>query len=304
VTGDALALLTPTLPATVDLVTEVAPDCPAVAVDATEWHQLIMNLATNAVQALPAAKGRVEVRVEPASLDSDAGALPAVRLGVRDDGCGMPPDVVARCRDPYFTTKPAGVGTGMGLAICHGIVGSLGGQLEIASQPEVGTTVQVTLPAAPPPPAANGADAAAPADTGADAPAPGRAPADRPATVMVVEDEEAIRRLVATALQRREFDVRTFGDPHEALAAFCDAPEAVDVVISDQTMPGMTGAELSRELLAIRADLPVIVCSGHSETFGEEQARALGIRAYLPKPVPLDDLLATVRRELGERAGT
>ncbi len=302
VTGDALALLTPTLPATVDLVTEVAPDCPAVAVDATEWHQLIMNLATNAVQALPAAKGRVEIRVEPASLATDAGAVPAVRLGVRDDGCGMPPDVVVRCRDPYFTTKPPGVGTGMGLAIVHGIVGSLDGQLEIASQPEVGTTVQVTLPAAP---VANDPDAAAaaPADTGSDAPAPGWTPVSRPATVMVVEDEEAIRHLVATALQRRRFQVRTYGDPHEALAAFCDAPAAFDLVITDQTMPGMTGAELSRELLAIRADLPVIVCSGHSEAFGAEQAHALGIRAYLPKPVPLDDLVAAVGRELAEPAG-
>jgi CheY-like chemotaxis protein/anti-sigma regulatory factor (Ser/Thr protein kinase) len=273
-----------------------------VAIDATEWHQLVMNLATNAVQALPEAKGRVEIRVEPGTLAEPRARRRAVRLSIRDDGCGMTADVVARCRDPYFTTKPSGVGTGMGLSIVHGIVSSLGGRLEVDSEPDVGTTIQVLVPAAVAA-AAPGPDAPPDATPAGD---PARscpeAGADRPATIMVVEDERAILDLAAAALGRRRYAVRTFADPQEALAAFCDDPRAVDLVITDQTMPGMTGADLTRELLAIRADLPVIVCSGHSPSFGPAEAREVGARAYLAKPVPLGELLAAVGRELAPAA--
>ena len=322
-TRDVLALLQPTLPATVVVEAVLAPDCPPVKIDRTEWHQIVMNLATNAVQALPEAKGRLEIRLEPrerAVGGADGGAGEGagegaggpvdrtVCLTVRDSGRGMTPDVAARCCEPYFTTKPAGVGTGMGLSIVHGIVSSLGGRLDVRSQPEVGTTVQVDLPAAPGEPAVvsgQEAVAAAPPSTGPSRQpqAPGAARPVReardPLTIMVVEDEEPILRLATTALERRGYRVRPFQDPQEALAAFCDDPAAIDLVITDQTMPELTGMDLARELLAVRADLPVIICSGYSASLREEDVAELGIRAFLPKPVPLAELVAAVGRELG-----
>ncbi len=306
-TRDVLGLLRPTLPATVDLVSELAPDCPPVEIDRTEWHQIVMNLATNAVQALPEGKGRVEIRAESASMPGDADDRatappgPAVRLTVRDTGAGMPAEVVARCCEPYFTTKPAGVGTGMGLSIVHGIVTSLGGSLDVLSRPGAGTSVLVSLPAARQRPAAASASAGAAATERSSLALSSRdaAPGSRPPTIMVVEDEEAILELATTALERQAYAVRPFQDPQEALAAFCDDPAAIDLVVTDQTMPELTGLDLAREMIAIRGDLPVIICSGYSATFREDDARALGVRAYLPKPVPLAELVAAVGRELG-----
>jgi len=304
-TRDVLGLLQPTLPATVDLVTELAPDCPPVTIDRTEWHQIVMNLATNAVQALRDGKGRIEIRAEPAAMADDTGdqaAAPrgrAVRLTVRDTGAGMPAEVAARCCEPYFTTKPAGVGTGMGLSIVHGIVTSLGGRLDVRSRPDVGTSVLVFLPAAAEPSEATNGGAGRVERSSPLVPSRAPASGSRPRTIMVVEDEEPILRLAVTALERQDYAVQAFQDPQEALAAFCDDPAAIDLVVTDQTMPGLTGLELAREMSAIREDLPVIICSGYSATFREEDARALGVRAYLSKPVPLAELVAAVGRELG-----
>jgi CheY-like chemotaxis protein/anti-sigma regulatory factor (Ser/Thr protein kinase) len=255
-----------------------------VQADATELHQVIMNLCTNAYQALPDGKGRVALTLFAEPPSDDPVSRARVCLRVSDDGAGMTPEVLQRCCDPYFTTKEAGRGTGMGLAIVHGVVVSLGGTVTIDSAPGQGTTVLVGLPAAD-----------APAEVAVEpAPPTGRAAAPFGARIMVVEDEAAILGLQTKVLERAGYQVEGFGDPRQALEAFGREPAGFDLIITDQTMPGLTGADLTREALAIRPDMPVVVCSGFSTAFTPEMASALGARAYLHKPLDIAGFTAAV----------
>ena len=286
---DAMKLLSATLPATVEIVDAVEDDCPAVEADPTELHQILMNLCSNAQQAMPGGKGRLTVAVRPEpSPAGGAGRVEAVWLEVRDDGVGMPPEVRRRCLEPYFTTKDVGQGTGMGLALVHGLVTGLGGRLDIDSAPGRGTAVAIRLPAVG-------------RERIAARPAPRRTmtPAPRPGRIMIVEDEPAILDLVTTVLARAGYRPRGFGDPREALACFREAPAAWDLVLTDQTMPALTGADLTRELLALRPDLPIVICSGYSATLSEDDAHAIGVREYLQKPLEVDALTAVLARVLG-----
>jgi PAS domain S-box-containing protein len=292
---ESLDLLRSTLPASVTLVTPSPAAGLSVAVDRTEVHQVLMNLASNAVQAMPDRKGRLTIAVEAATRPGPDGDAAAVVLRVTDDGQGMSADVAARCCEPYFTTKPVGEGTGMGLSIVHGIVTSLGGELDVQSAPDRGTAVRILLPVtgaveAAPPPVVPGSPGLRGAPVETDTP-----PAVR---ILVVEDEPSVLGLIQVTLERAGYAVVPYGDPQAALAAFHADPDAIDLVVTDQTMPSMTGVELAQQVHAVRPDLPIIVCSGYTAQFSPERARELGFREFLAKPVAIGDLKRAVAAAL------
>jgi two-component system, cell cycle sensor histidine kinase and response regulator CckA len=290
---EGLKLLRKTLPATIEIRQEIDPGCGAVLADPTQVHQVLMNLCTNAYHAMREG-GLLEVKLEPRQVDGVAAAgLPGLEPGshacltVRDSGQGMEKSTLARIFEPYFTTKKQNEGTGLGLAVVHGIVKASGGAILVESAPGQGTVFQVLLPTV----------AELPAEEKKTEPVP--LPFLR-TRVLFVDDEELIARLGGRLLTRLGCEVRMFTDSRQALEAFRAEPDRFDLVVTDQTMPGMTGADLSRQLLAIRPDLPIVLTTGFSENMDEERARKLGIREFFLKPFLMDDLAAVLRRALDQ----
>jgi CheY-like chemotaxis protein len=219
----------------------------------------------------------------PVASESGGASGPWVRLTVRDTGAGIPKEHLNRIFDPYFTTKAVGKGTGMGLAVVHGIVRDHGGVITVRSIEGEGTAFEVYLPVTT-------------ADVPVDVPAVGT-PAEGRETLLFVDDEPGIVALNRQILERLGYRVLTATDPRKALEIFRDLPMAVDLVISDMTMPHMTGDQLAQALLDIRPDLPIIVCTGFSERMSPERAKAIGIREVLMKPVSkkmLGDMIRTI----------
>ena len=211
-----------------------------------------------------------------------------VRLTVRDTGHGMPPELIERIFDPFFTTKNPGVGTGMGLSVVHGIVQKYGGAVTVESETGRGSAFFVHLPLANP-------DAAEARRSTADA-APLPAGQGR---ILLVDDEKALLEMARDMLTSLGYTVTATDSPTEALALFAADPAAFDAVFTDQTMPGMTGAELAREILSLRPDMPIVMSTGYSDTINPDTAAAIGIREYLLKPVlkrALAEALARVLR--------
>ena len=211
-----------------------------------------------------------------------------VRLTVRDTGTGMPPEVLERMFDPFFTTKPIGEGSGMGLAVVHGLVTSHGGAILVDSAIGKGTKIEVYLPRAQSP-------------VWEHVPDQGPIPVGRE-SILFVDDEETIVRLGQELLTSLGYSVEVETHSPQALATFKQDPQRFDLVITDQTMPSMTGEMLSRELLRIRPDLPIILCTGFSHIMSAEKAKALGIQAYLMKPLAIRDLAPIVRHVLDKSA--
>jgi nitrogen-specific signal transduction histidine kinase/ActR/RegA family two-component response regulator len=294
VVAEALGLLRASLPATVEIRSQLAEGGDVVVGNPTELYQLVLNLCTNAAQALEDDKGGIDVLLEPVDLElplSTVGCELApgayVRLAVRDDGRGMDVETQRRIFDPFFTTKRDSQGTGLGLAVVYGIVTRHGGGIRVESAPEKGSAFEIYLPRV-----------AAVAD-GADA---GRAtPARGTERILLVDDEPAVGRVLRDALEALGYRVRVETDPRAALQAFAAAPRDFDLVITDQTMPGLTGEALVRELRALRADLPILLCTGFSVRLDEARIRALGIRECLMKPLRARELGAAVRRALDAR---
>ena len=236
-----------------------------------------MNLCTNAEYAMRASGGgslTVGLSVER------RGGPPTAVLTVRDTGQGMTPEVRDRMFEPFYTTKPRGEGTGMGLAVVHGIVAAHGGAIAAESAPGAGSVFRVTLPLAPTPAEPESAPAA-------EARGRGR--------VLLVEDEPALARFATNALTRGGYEVTYCRDGIEALRALDGPRGTVDVVVSDVTMPGLTGDKLARELQRLRPGLPVILTTGFSHLVPPEAIRALGVAALLHKPFSAQDLVAAVR---------
>lgn len=288
--ADALRMLRPTLPASLHLTARIDPGTPPFLGDAVELHQVLTNLIINARDAI-AGHGHITVaaRVTPAPgghcvtcgavLDADA-----VCIEVTDDGVGIPPEHVPRIFDPFFTTKDVGQGTGMGLSVVHGIVHGSGGHVTVDTQPGRGTTIRLYLP--PTRPLQGPERMSGPVEL--DGPTPTRR------RIMVVDDEPALRRLIARTLERAGFEVRSFPDGRAAFNAFQTQPDAVDALLTDQTMPEMTGRELIAAVLALRPELPILLTTGFSDEIDRESALALGVRRYLEKPATLKEILAAV----------
>jgi hypothetical protein len=292
--GETLQLLRASLPSTIQIRTSMEPAPPAVLADETQIQQVLMNLVTNGAQAMP--DGGVltisvaAFEVTPEFAESHAGPSPGrhARIAVSDTGTGMSPEVAERAFEPFFTTKPAGVGTGLGLSVVHGIVRSHGGVVEIESEVGRGTTVTVYLPAS------EGDARTEPAETSGEA-----AP---PRHILLVEDEVELASMRRRQLERAGYHVTAHTSSVEALEDFRARPDAFDLLMTDNTMPRMTGLALVQEVLQIRPRLPVLMVSGIAEVTDAETLRARGVGRLLAKPHTWRELEQALR-ELLEPAG-
>ncbi|MGE0484592.1 MAG: PAS domain-containing protein [Gammaproteobacteria bacterium] len=294
VIDDSLRMLRPMLPSTMDVEVEVAPALPAALVDPVQAQQVLVNLCINARDATGE---RGTVRIE-AGLRQVEGARCAschatfdgefVVIAVADDGPGITGAELDRLFEPFYSTKTQGAGTGMGLAMTHGIVHAHDGHLLLASAPGQGARFEVLLPAAGP--------------TALTTPAPAGVAQRAPTRVLVVDDEPGVAAFLGELLELEGYSVTTENDPRAALARFEATPLDVDAVVTDQTMPGLTGFDLARALLARRPELPIILVSGYSATIDERDALNAGLKAYLPKPIDETALLEVLAR--ATRAGS
>jgi signal transduction histidine kinase/ActR/RegA family two-component response regulator len=288
---ETMTLLRGSLPSTIRIELEAASEAANVLGDEPQVQQVLMNLATNAAHAMRERGGTLTISIGRAVLtdetprpDSEIDAGQYVTLSVADTGTGMDSDTLKRAFEPFFTTKEVGQGTGMGLSVVYGIVKAHGGTVTAESTPGVGSRFTVYLPAATEVPAAEGEKEA-------------RAPGGRE-RVLLVDDEPLVVEAASVALSRLGYEVTSATGGAEALAVFSAAPERFDVVITDQTMPDVTGMELAGRLLDMRADLPIILFTGYSELVSKEKARAAGVREFLMKPVVTKELAETIRRVL------
>ncbi len=290
---EAIKLLRGTLPSTIDISARIDEDCGPIMADPTQIHQVVLNLCTNAFKAMRDLGGRLDVALEEVLLEPTeypgARELPVGRyavLTVRDTGHGMDRQTLERIFDPYFSAWESDEGTGLGLAMVHGIVRNHGGWVDVESEPGHGTTFTVYLPVT------------LEKDRGEVAVEQGDALVPLAGRVLVVDDEASIVRLGELVLARMGCDVTGFTSSTEALQAFMNAPGAFDAVLTDQTMPGYTGSELARRMIELRPDLPIAIATGFSDNLTEEQARAIGVCELLPKPLGIADLERAIRRLL------
>jgi PAS domain S-box-containing protein len=290
VVGESLKLLRATIPSTIEIRQSLKTEATVLA-DPTQIHQVIINVCTNAEYAMRETGGTLKIALEDVEVTEDLARMISglqvglhVRLTVKDTGYGMPPEVLERMFDPFFTTKPFGEGSGMGMAVAHGIVTGHGGAIVVDSVMNQGTKIEVYFPIVPTPvwePVVK----QGPISIGKE-------------TILFVDDEETIVRLGKELLTQLGYTVEVYTSSVEALNVFRKDPHRFDLVITDQTMPALTGEDLSRELLRIRPDLPIILCTGFSHVMSAEKAKALGIQAYLMKPLAIRDLVPIIRHVL------
>jgi PAS domain S-box-containing protein len=290
---EALKLLRSSLPSTIGILQFLHPDAieSTTMADPTQIHQVLMNLCTNAAHAMRAQGGTLSVTLENMEIKSRTGrGSPDVepgsylRLSVTDTGHGMSEAVKQRIFDPYFTTKGPNEGTGLGLAVVYGIVKDLSGAIVVSSKQGKGTTFDVYLPrtatVAQPP-----ADVSPPLAKGH-------------GLILVVDDERSIVEMMKEMLETLGYEVVPRYSSSDALEAFRARQGSFDLVITDLTMPHMKGTDLAREILKVRADIPIILCTGFSEDLDENRAKLLGVKAFLMKPVSLRGLAEAVSKIL------
>jgi len=292
---EALQMLRATLPTTVEIQTDIDPACGTILADSTKLHQVILNLCTNAFQALKDEKGTLRVtlsRQERATEDlpEDSGSLgPFIVLSVSDTGQGMDRKTAAHIFEPYFTTKEMGKGTGLGLAVVHGIIKGYKGFIEVESEPGHGCTFHVSIPALE-------EDTSTPEETKQQGALP--IGTER---ILVVDDDPLLVRINQRILEDFGYTVTGTTDSREALEKVRAEPQQFDLIITDQTMPGLSGSELAKAVLEIVPLMPIILCTGHSAVTSAEDALAIGIKRYLSKPIQGDELVKTVRMVLDEQ---
>lgn len=299
VARDTQRLLRVTQPPQIALTVHEAEGVPPVLADPTQVEQALLNLCTNAMHAIGTGQGSIHIDVataRPSQRLRERLGLSGERYAavtVRDDGPGMDAATLSRIFEPFFTTKPVGQGTGLGLAVVHGVLRTHEGAIDVHSIPGQGSRFTLYFPAAPgdapAEPAALVPAVAAPAPAPASAAAPGRQ-----RHVMYVDDDEALVFLVQRLLRRRGYEVTGFTDPRQATEALRAAPARYDLLVTDYNMPGFSGLELVRAAHAIRADLPIALASGYVTADIERQALAEGARALIHKPNDVQELCATV----------
>jgi signal transduction histidine kinase/ActR/RegA family two-component response regulator len=277
------------LPSTVEIVRNIAVDSAYMLGNATQLHQVVMNLCTNASQALGKDGGTLEVSLEAVEWpncpdNAPKGDTGCIRLTVRDSGCGMPPEIVSRIFEPFFTTKAPGEGTGMGLSVVHGIVTSHGGIVRVESMPDVGTAFHIYFPRT-----------AKPQEEIPVVPVGQSRGTER---VLFVDDEDSLVNLARKLLGNLGYEITTACNGAEALKIFAEDPDAYDMVITDRLMPRMTGDVLAQELKMLRPELPVLLTTGHFDDVSAEQLEELGISAVLIKPYSIQEFSSAVRHVL------
>ncbi len=288
---ETLKFLRASMPATIEIRQRLDPNSGIVLADPVQIHQLLLNLGTNAYHAMHEKGGVLEVELAAATVDEELAKIHPelekgdyIRVKVKDTGRGMDPATLERIFDPFFTTKRAGEGTGLGLSVVHGVVKSLGGAILVDSKLGRGSTFQVYLPRH---------HEAVVLECARVEPIPaGRE------HVLFVDDEPQLCEIAQRMLEHLGYRVTAYSNSLEALKEFQAHPKKFDLVITDLTMPHLTGVELAREMLKMRPDIPIILASGFSDSITPERARDLGIQEYLMKPMALRQLGEAIRRVL------
>ena len=288
---DALKFLRSTIPSTIDIHQEIQTTDETILADPTQINQIMMNLCINASHAMEQTRGKLTITVENVTLDDNSAKdYPDLKSGnhvkimVGDTGPGIDPEIIDRIFDPYFTTKGVGKGSGMGLAMVHGIVKSHSGSITVDSALGKGTKFSILFPLAQ-------EKAAVEAKTIQEMPR-GKE------TILFVDDEISIVNMVQRMFERLGYKVQTAITPQDALDRFALNPDHFDLVITDMTMPQMTGVKLSEKLMEIRPDIPIIICTGYSALVDEEKAKELGLAAYVMKPINMSEVAQTIRKVL------
>lgn len=288
-------LIRSTIPSNIPFNQYIQEDCQAVMADPTQLHQVTMNLVTNAYHAVEDTGG--EITLELREIDVQANEQPGILIppgkyaviSVSDTGKGIDPANLDKIFEPYFTTKKEGKGTGLGLSVVYGIVKEHGGDIAVLNEPGKGVRFDVYLPVA-----GKNTRTDDPALYGKELMPTGNE------RILLVDDEEAIVGFVKKMLGRLGYQVASFTKSLEALGAFASNPDGFDMVVSDMAMPQMTGVQLAHEMRAIRADIPIIICTGYSERIDEEKAKKIGVNALLMKPLRNNDLARLIRTILDE----
>lgn len=291
---EALRLLRSTLPTTVEIRAQIDSDCGAVLANSTGLHQILINLCTNAVHAMVDEKGIITVKLHRVLLEAfDIKEKPGISEGafiellIGDTGCGIDPLILSRIFDPYFSTKEVGRGSGLGLSIVHGIIKDFGGFIHVESEPNKGTLFHVYLPISN----------QKPFSTALEPMALEMLPRGSE-RILVVDDEELIASMYKKTLEALGYAVTAMSNSKQALDTYHASPDSFDIILTDQTMPDLTGIELANEIFKIRPETPIILCTGHNAMISENEARELGIDTFLTKPVDIKILATTIRKIL------
>jgi signal transduction histidine kinase/ActR/RegA family two-component response regulator len=292
---ETLKLLRATIPVRIQIESRINAGNDTVVADSTQLHQVLMNLGTNASHAMREQNGTLTVTLDDFVVsqggDPEIPQLqpgPYLRLAVSDTGHGMEPAVMERIFEPFFTTKPVGEGTGLGLSVVHGIIKSHGGDITVSSQPGKGTTFAIFLPR-------NESNA----DPVAETEEPLHGSRER---ILVVDDEEPLANMMQQKLTRLGYEVVAHIDSVAALKEFQSAPQRFDLVITDQSMPRLTGADLAREITRLRENTPIILCSGSGQALIRWESLRPTVRDCVLKPVNFGELSRSIRRVLEDKA--
>jgi CheY-like chemotaxis protein len=290
---EVIKLSRSTIPAYIDIIPDLQNNCGWVIADPTQLHQVVMNLITNAYHAMENMDGKISVKLRETEPGKDDFADKNLQKGryamitVSDNGCGIDSQIVDKIFDPYFTTKEQGKGTGLGLSVVYGIVKEHGGEIKVSSETGKGTTFRVYLPLKE----SAGKKASEKRK---------HIPQTGSERILLVDDEETVIRLECMMLERLGYRVTPHLDSQDALDAFRTDPYAYDLVMTDMTMPKITGDILARELISVRPDIPVIICTGFSEKIDKKKAASIGIKGFLMKPAVKNEMAEMIRKALDE----
>jgi len=293
VVKEALKFIRSTIPTTIDIKQNIRNDCGIIKADPTQIHQIIINLATNAYHAMEDIGGEMMVSLKEIEFGEQDMLSPNMEPGVyacltiADTGIGMDKTLMEKIFDPFFTTKEKNKGTGMGLSVVHGIVNSMGGCIRVYSEPGKGTEFNVYFPVEKSSFKAHSIQPKEILQGGTE-------------QILLVDDKAAIATMGKRMLERLGYQVTSRTSSLEALEAFRFRPDKFDLVITDMAMPNMPGDKLALELTKIRPDIPILLCTGFSETMLEEKAASLGIKGFLMKPIVMKDLARKIREVLDE----
>lgn len=289
---EALKLLRASIPTTIEFRQNIDPNCGTVLANPTQIHQILMNLCTNAFHSMRETGGvlgvslmPIEIYTKDCSQNINLQPGPYLKLEVIDTGHGMDKETMDRIFEPYFTTKDRGEGTGMGLSVIHGIVKSVGGHISVYSELGKGSTFHIYFPVYESSAVQTENLCEKPAPTGTE-------------RILLVDDEEMVRKVEKAILTGLGYTVTAFSNPLEALEQFMASPESFDLLITDVTMPKMTGDQLAHKVMEIRPDMPVILCSGFSELINEGSTKTKGIKGYISKPIIRHSFSSTIRNVL------
>jgi len=290
---ETFKLLRSSVPTTIQMELQLKTESDTVYADPSQIQQVIMNLCTNAAYAMRGTTGSIDISLDnirfgPMDLpEPDMQPGDYLILSVKDTGAGMDEEVRTRVFEPFFTTKPVEEGTGLGLSVVYGIVKSHRGSIKVYSEPGRGSVFRVYLPKSEPG-ILKKAETLKPVPRGSE-------------RILFVDDEELIVHSVRNMLQRLGYKITALNDSREALKLFSADPSQFDLVMTDQTMPFMTGEDLGKELMRIRSDIPVILCTGYADFISSEKATAMGFQGFIMKPFTVREGAELVRHVLDQK---